>query len=102
MADLLNLLLTGAHGFLSGAHGPAPRRKQGAMIAGGSALAILAIAAVTWGALSLRPSVPPTSPGGETRTVPSVKPAPPAAVVPLPAVVPCPRWSRCPRSSARP
>ena len=84
MGDVLNLLWTGAHG-------PAPRRTRAATIAGGAALAVLAIGAVVWGALALRtptglaPAQPtarpaiespvPTPPATETR-----KPtAPPAA-----------------------
>src|SRR5437870_12741147 len=58
MGDILNLLWTGAHG-------PAPRRKRAAVIVGGAALATLALVAVIWGALALRPlgsssSVQPT------------------------------------------
>jgi len=61
MGDVLNLLWTGAHG-------PAPRRKRTAMIAGGSALALLAIGAVVWGALALR------APSGSAPTSPTVRP----------------------------
>jgi eukaryotic-like serine/threonine-protein kinase len=61
MGDVLNLLWTGAHG-------PAPRRKHTAMIAGGSALALLAIGAVVWGALALR------APSGSAPTPPTVRP----------------------------
>ena len=86
MGDVLNLLWTGAHG-------PAPRRTRTAMIAGGSALAMLAIGAVVWGALALRgpsgsaPTQPtarpkvespaPTPPSTETR-----RPTPPPVVAP--------------------
>jgi len=86
MGDVLNLLWTGAHG-------PAPRRTRAAMIAGGSALAVLAIGAVVWGALALRapsssaPAQPivrptvespvPTPPSTETR-----RPTPPPVVAP--------------------
>jgi serine/threonine protein kinase len=83
MGDILNLLWTGAHG-------PAPRRKRTAVIVGGAALATLAIVAVIWGALALRPPsssfVQPTvrellpasaPPGVETR-----RPLAPAIVTP--------------------
>jgi serine/threonine protein kinase len=86
MGDVLNLLWTGAHG-------PAPKRTRAVTIAGGSALAVLAIGAVVWGALALRTptgSVPapptarpaidspvPTPPAPETR-----KPPAPPAVTP--------------------
>ncbi len=86
MGDVLNLLWTGAHG-------PAPKRTRAVTLAGGSALAVLAIGAVVWGALALRTptgSVPaqptarpaiespvPTPPAMETR-----KPTAPPAVTP--------------------
>lgn len=86
MGDVLNLLWTGAHG-------PAPKRTRAVTIAGGSALAVLAIGAVVWGVLALRTptgSVPaqptarpaiespvPTPPAMETR-----KPTAPPAVTP--------------------
>ena len=60
MGDILNLLWTGAHG-------PAPRRKRAAVIVGGSALATLALVAVIWGALALRP------PGSPSSTPPTVR-----------------------------
>ena len=86
MGDVLNLLWTGAHG-------PAPRSRRAALVAGGAALAVLAIGAVVWGALALRgpngsatappiarPTIEtpaPASPGLETR-----KPLPPAPAAP--------------------
>jgi serine/threonine protein kinase len=62
MGDVLNLLWTGAHG-------PAPSRRRGALIAGGAALAVVAIGAVVGGALALRA---PTSSGS---TQPIARPA---------------------------
>jgi serine/threonine-protein kinase len=109
MGDMLNLLWTGAHG-------PAPRRTRAALIAGGAALAVLAIGAVVWGALSLRtptglapsqstarPAIEspvPTPPATETRK-PTATPAAaphqtgrtPVAETPLPTV-------RAPESTA--
>jgi serine/threonine-protein kinase len=73
MGDILNLLWTGAHG-------PAPRRKRAAVIAGGAALATLAVVAVIWGALALRPPAS-SSPGQSTVREPtpaSPSQAPPA------------------------
>ena len=96
MGDVLNLLWTGAHG-------PAPRRKRAAMIVGGAALAVLAVVAVVWGVLALRPPAG-TSPAQPTAR-PTIEalpptPAPPAietrkspAPAPEPAVVPQPRPS---------
>jgi serine/threonine-protein kinase len=84
MGDVLNLLWTGAHG-------PAPRRTRAAMIAGGSALAVLAIGAVVWGALALRapsssapaqPIVRPTveSPVSTPPSTETRRPTPPPVV----------------------
>lgn len=91
MGDILNLLWTGAHG-------PTPQRKRAAVIVSGGALAALAVVAVIWGALALRPSTPalvaptvresapaaasPTTPVTDTRAVPALKPATPALVPP--------------------
>jgi serine/threonine protein kinase len=61
MGDVLNLLWTGAHG-------PAPQRKRAAVILGGAALAALAVAAVVWGMLALRP------PGGSSPAQPTARP----------------------------
>ena len=62
MGDVLNLLWTGAHG-------PAPSRQRGVLIAGGAALAVVAIGAVVGGVLALRA---PTSSGS---TQPIARPA---------------------------
>jgi serine/threonine-protein kinase len=85
MGDVLNLLWTGAHG-------PAPRRARTAMIAGGAALAMLAIGAVVWGVLALRapsgaPPQPITRPTVESPVLPpptteTRRPAPPPVVAP--------------------
>jgi eukaryotic-like serine/threonine-protein kinase len=75
MGDVLNLLWTGAHG-------PAPQRKRAAVILGGAALAALAVAAVVWGVLSLRP------PGGSSLPQPTARPTiepAPSALAPAPA-----------------
>jgi serine/threonine-protein kinase len=72
MGDVLNLLWTGAHG-------PGPRRTRAAVIAGGAVLATAAVAAVIWGALSLRTPASPTSP-------PSVREATPASVPAAPSI----------------
>jgi len=69
MGDILNLLWTGAHG-------PAPRRKRAAVIVGGAALATLALVAVIWGALALRP------PGSPSSAQPTVREPVPAAQPP--------------------
>src|SRR5262245_23729805 len=76
MGDVLNLLW-------SGAHGPAPQRKRAAVIVGGAALAALAIGAVVWGALALRPSIgsSPVQPAAR----PALEPAPAALAPPTPA-----------------
>jgi eukaryotic-like serine/threonine-protein kinase len=68
MGDVLNLLWTGAHG-------PAPRRKRAAVIVGGAALATLALVAVVWGVLALRP------PAGSSPTPPIARPT----IEPVPA-----------------
>jgi serine/threonine protein kinase len=62
MGDVLNLLWTGAHG-------PVPKRTRAVTIAGGSALAVLAIGAVVWGALALR------TPTGSVPAQPTARPA---------------------------
>ena len=67
MGDILNLLWTGAHG-------PAPRRKRAAVVVGGAALATLAVVAVVWGVLALRPSA--TSSSAQPRARPTIEPAP--------------------------
>src|SRR5262245_58153668 len=82
MGDVLNLLWTGAHG-------PAPRRKRAALIAGGAALAALALVAVVWGVLALRPLAGSSPVQPAARPV-EPAPAPPAAdtrKAPAPAVV---------------
>jgi len=80
MGDVLNLLWTGAHG-------PAPRRKRAAVVVAGAALATLAIVAVVWGVLALRPSA--TSPVGQPSARPAIEPAParPPAASTVPASV---------------
>jgi eukaryotic-like serine/threonine-protein kinase len=111
MSDVLNLLWTGAHS-------PAPRRTRAVMIAGGVALAALAVGAVAWGVVALRPasftptaqpapepaspvSAPPTStaPVSQTRPAPAVTPAPPAR---LPTSVERAPVAAPPRSAAPP
>lgn len=87
MGDVLNLLWTGAHG-------PAPRRRRVAMLAGGAALATVAIGAIVWGVLALRP------PSGASTAQPTVLPTiepPPSALravesskPPAPAATPQP------------
>src|SRR5438132_6036776 len=109
MGDILNLLWTGAHG-------PAPRRKRAAVIVGGSALATLALVAVIWGALALRPPgspsstpptvpelVPPTPPPRPAPTPPAAAVAPPARPAPTPsapAVAPPARPAPTPSAQA--
>jgi eukaryotic-like serine/threonine-protein kinase len=100
MGDVLNLLWTGAHG-------PAPRSKRAAMIAGGAALAALAVVAVVWGVLALRP------PAGSSPVQPTARPpietlpptpAPPAVETrksPAPAVV-TPHEGRAPLTNPPP
>src|SRR5258705_5297754 len=86
MGDVLNLLWTRAHG-------PAPLRKRAAMIAGGAALAALAVVAVVWGILALRPpagSSPAQPTARPTRGGLPPTPAPPAVETrksPAPAVL---------------
>jgi serine/threonine protein kinase len=122
MGDVLNLLWTGAHG-------PAPRRRRAAVIAGGSALAVLAVGAVVWGSLALRaptgsppaqptarpmiespaptppaadarrPSAPPAATPREAGRVPVTEAAPPTGRAPEP---PPPARSRAPAVSAPP
>ena len=65
MGDVLNLLW-------SGAHGPAPRRRRVAMVAGGAALAAVAIGAVVWGVLALRP--PSGAPTAQPTVLPTIEP----------------------------
>ena len=83
MGDVLNLLWTGAHG-------PAPRRTRAAVIAGGAVLATAAVAAVIWGALSLRTPGSPTSQPSVREAIPKSAPAPPPSIEtrrpPAPAV----------------
>jgi len=83
MGDVLNLLWTGAHG-------PAPRRTRAALIAGGAVLGTAAVAAVIWGALSLRTPASPTSQPGVREAIPASAPAPPPSIEtrrpPAPAV----------------
>ena len=75
MGDVLNLLWTGAHG-------PAPRRWRAALILGGAALATLAVGAVVWGVLALRP------PSGSSPSPPTARPAiEPVPLSPAPAAV---------------
>src|SRR5436309_6530608 len=62
MGDVLNLRWTGAHG-------PVRKRTRAVTIAGGSALAVLAIGAVVWGALALR------TPTGSVPAQPTARPA---------------------------
>jgi eukaryotic-like serine/threonine-protein kinase len=71
MGDVLNLLWTGAHG-------PAPRRTRAAVIAGGAVLATAAVAAVIWGALSLRTPASPSSPSSVREATPASAPVPTA------------------------
>jgi serine/threonine protein kinase len=98
MGDVLNLLWTGAHG-------PAPRRTRAVVIGGGVGLAALAVAAVVWGVLVLRPpygSSPPVArPAIETAPV---APAPPAVETrrPLAPVVATPPASATPVERAAP
>jgi len=73
MGDILNLLWTGAHG-------PAPRRKRAALIAGGVGLGTLALVAVIWGALALRPPASPSSQPTVREPIPAN--APPAQTSP--------------------
>ena len=121
MGDVLNLLWTGAHG-------PAPRNKRAALIAGGVALATLAVVAVVWAVLALWPPAdsspvqpaarpvepaPAAPPAAETRKAPAVVtphetgraplPEPPAANVrtPEPSVTPQPK-SAAPAVAAPP
>src|SRR5262245_23826510 len=68
MGDVLNLLWTGAHG-------PAPRRTRAAVIVGGAVLATAAVAAVIWGALSLRTPGSPTSQPTVREAIPASAPA---------------------------
>jgi serine/threonine protein kinase len=83
MGDVLNLLWTGAHG-------PAPRRTRAAVIAGGAVLGTAAVAAVIWGALSLRTPASPTSQPTVREAIPASAPAPPPSIEtrrpPAPAV----------------
>src|SRR5262249_55339026 len=85
MGDVLNLLWTGAHG-------PARRSKRAALIAGGAALAVLAVVAVGWGVLALRPSAGSAmQPAARPVELAPVTPAPPASHPgrpPAPAVMP--------------
>jgi eukaryotic-like serine/threonine-protein kinase len=85
MGDVLNLLWTGAHG-------PAPSRRRGVLIAGGAALAVVAIGAVVGGALALRA---PTS-SGSTQPIarPAIEsPAPtPPAEISKPTASPAAAW----------
>jgi serine/threonine protein kinase len=67
MGDILNLLWTGAHG-------PAPRRQRAVVVVGGAALATLAVVAVVWGVLALRPSA--TSSSAQPTARPTIEPAP--------------------------
>jgi eukaryotic-like serine/threonine-protein kinase len=76
MGDVLNLLWTGAHG-------PAPQRKRAAVILGGAALAALAVAAVVWGMLALRP--PGASSPAQPTARPTIEPARPALAPAAPA-----------------
>lgn len=69
MGDVLNLLW-------SGAHGPAPRRRRAAMVAGGAALAAVAIGAVVWGVLALRP--PSGASTAQPTALPTIEPPPSA------------------------
>ena len=68
MGDVLNLLWTGAHG-------PAPRRARAVVIASGAVLATAAVAAVIWGALSLRTPASPTSQPSAREAIPAGAPA---------------------------
>jgi serine/threonine-protein kinase len=79
MGDVLNLLWTGAHG-------PAPRRRRAAVIAGGSALAVLAVGAVVWGSLALRAPTgsPPAAAPREVGRAPVTEAAPPTVRAPEP------------------
>jgi serine/threonine-protein kinase len=91
MGDVLNLLWTGAHG-------PAPRSKRAAMVAGGTALAVLAIGAVVWGALALR------GPNGSALSQPTARPAieTPAPASPAPETrKPLPPAPAAPREFSR-
>ena len=85
MGDVLNLLWTGAHG-------PARRSQRAALVAGGVALAILAVVAVVWGVLALRPPASSSmQPAARPVELAPVTPAPPASdtrKVPAPAVMP--------------
>ena len=113
MGDVLNLLWTGAHG-------PAPRRKRAAVIVGGAALATLALAAVVWGVLALRPPagssptppiarptiepVPasPAPPAVETRKPPAASVATPREIGRAPVTEPSPASVRVPEPSVAP
>src|SRR5262249_18092568 len=66
-----------------GGQGPAPQRKRAAVTVGGAALAALAVGAVVWGALALRPSIgsSPVQPAAR----PALEPAPAALAPPTPA-----------------
>jgi serine/threonine-protein kinase len=104
MGDVLNLLWTGAHG-------PAPRRKRALLIGAGSGLATLALVAVVWGVVALRPqggsvSTPPARPTVEpTPASPTPYAAetrkPPAPAIVPPAETPRTPLSEAPASSAR-
>jgi serine/threonine-protein kinase len=99
MGDVLNLLWTGAHG-------PAPRSKRAALVAGGTALAVLAIGAVVWGALALRgPNGAATVPPTARPTIETPAPAAPAPATrkPLPPAPAAPReFSRAPAIETAP
>ena len=112
MGDMLNLLWTGAHG-------PAPRRKRAAVIGGGVALAALAVVAVVWGVLALRPpqgSLPqpaarptidaapatPTPPAVETRKTPAPVVATPPETGRAPVTEPPPSRVRAPEAVVAP
>ena len=83
MGDVLNLLWTGAHG-------PAPRNKRATLIAGGVALATLAVVAVVWGVLALRP------PAGSSPVQPTARPVEPAPANPAPPAPVEPRKAPAP------
>ncbi len=102
MGDVLNLLWTGAHG-------PAPKRTRAVTIAGGSALAVLAIGAVVWGALALRTptgsvpaqtETPPPTVRAPESTAPTARPSAPA--VSTPPVERAPAAPRPPATAATP